>query len=101
VRLGFPIFSSGAYAQDQRLRGRVIDYRCPLEFANGCRVNDGNRIVGDVDGVVIVPGEAVGDIVKAAIEKARAERDVAEMIASGGTTADIFEATGVMQPWPR
>ena len=28
--LGFPVFSSGAYAQDQRLRGQVLDFRCPI-----------------------------------------------------------------------
>ncbi|MBN9011195.1 MAG: RraA family protein [Rhizobiales bacterium] len=30
LSLGFPVFSSGAYAQDQRLRGKVLDFRCPL-----------------------------------------------------------------------
>ena len=29
LALGFPVFSMGAYAQDQRLRGRVIDLRLP------------------------------------------------------------------------
>jgi regulator of RNase E activity RraA len=30
--LGFPVFSAGSYAQDQRLRGRVVDFRCAIEF---------------------------------------------------------------------
>jgi hypothetical protein len=37
-KLGFPVFSRGAYAQDQRLRGRVIDFRCTVEFRNGACV---------------------------------------------------------------
>lgn len=32
LSLDFPVFSAGAYAQDQRLRGRVVDFRCPIEF---------------------------------------------------------------------
>ena len=33
--LGFPVFSRGAYAQDQKLRGRVVDFRCAVRFENG------------------------------------------------------------------
>src|SRR5690349_2900756 len=31
LRLKFPTFSWGSYAQDQRVRGRVIDFRCPIQ----------------------------------------------------------------------
>ncbi len=51
LELGFPVFSAGAYAQDQRLRGRVVDFRCSIEFRNKCRVAPGDLVVGDVDGV--------------------------------------------------
>src|SRR5579859_5591279 len=54
LALGFPVFSTGAYAQDQRLRGRVIDFRCTIEFENGAQVRPGDLIVGDVDGVLAV-----------------------------------------------
>ena len=43
LRLGFPTFSFGSYAQDQRVRGRVIDYRCPIQFANGVVVQPGRH----------------------------------------------------------
>ncbi|MBN2660510.1 MAG: RraA family protein, partial [Tannerellaceae bacterium] len=32
LRLNFPTFSMGGYAQDQGPRGKVIDYRVPIEF---------------------------------------------------------------------
>lgn len=32
LRLNFPTFSQGTYAQDQGPRGKVIDYRVPIEF---------------------------------------------------------------------
>ena len=75
-RLGFPIFSVGAYGQDQRLRGRVVDYRCPIEFGNGVVVRPGDIIVGDADGVLSIPKDAAGDIVRAALAKVRGEEDI-------------------------
>ena len=51
----FPVFSAGSYGQDQGVRGRVIDYRCPIEMSNGVRITNGDIIVGDIDGVVAIP----------------------------------------------
>lgn len=95
-KLGFPVFSMGSYAQDQRVRGRVIDYRCPIEFANGCRVSPGDLIVGDIDGVLTVPKQHVGDIVQAALRKVAGEDVVRDMILAGRDTSGIFEETGIM-----
>lgn len=96
LRLDFPVFSAGAYAQDQRVRGRVVDFRCPIEFDNGCRVMDGDLLVGDCDGVVAVPKASVSDIVATSLAKSNAERTVASMIGEGQRTEDIFKSTGVM-----
>jgi regulator of RNase E activity RraA len=94
--LGFPVFSAGAYAQDQRLRGRVIDFRCPIDFANGVRVRPGDLIVGDVDGVLAVPADRAADIVRLALEKLAGEERVKAMIERGERTEDIFNKTGIM-----
>ena len=96
LRLGFPLFSRGAYAQDQRDRGRVVDFRCPAAFANGSRVEPGDVIVGDVDGVLVIPKASVGDVVEAALAKATGEEDVRRMIEGGQATEDIFAKTGIM-----
>jgi len=96
LALKFPVFSFGGYAQDQRVRGRVIDYRCPIEFGNGCRVNPGDLIVGDVDGVLVVPRQRETQILEAALAKVKGEEDVREMIVSGESTAEIFAKTGIM-----
>jgi len=96
LALGFPVFSTGAYAQDQRMRGRVVDYRCPIEFGNGCRVAPADLIVGDIDGVLVVPAAHVGDVVEAALKKAAGEDAARGMIERGGRTQDIFDTTGIM-----
>ena len=96
LTLDLPVFSAGAYAQDQRARGRVIDFRCKIEFENGCRVTPGDVIVGDTDGVLAIPAEQVEDIVHAALTKLATEDRVRLLIVSGRSTEEIFEATGIM-----
>ncbi len=94
--LGLPVFSTGAYAQDQRLRGRVVDYRCRVEFDNAVTVNDGDLIVGDLDGVLVVPAAHVEDVVQAAVAKTEGEDHVRSMLGRGLTTEAIFAETGIM-----
>jgi regulator of RNase E activity RraA len=96
LQLGFPVFSEGSYAQDQRLRGRVIDFRCAIEFENGVQVRPGDLIVGDVDGVLAVPRDHVADIVRLALAKVEGEDRVRRMINAGESTASVFEKTGIM-----
>ena len=96
LALGFPVFSMGAYAQDQRLRGRVIDFACPIEFPNAVRVDPGDIVVGDIDSVVIIPKAHAADVVRDALEKARGERSVREMIDRGERTEAIYGKTGIM-----
>ena len=95
-RLGFPVFSYGSYAQDQRVRGRVIDYRCPIEFGNGARVDPGDVIVGDIDGVLVIPHTRADEIISAALEKVEGEEAVRLMIERGESTEAIFGKTGIM-----
>ncbi len=95
-RLGFPVFSAGAYGQDQRPRGAVIDFRCPTRFANGVVVNSGDVIVADLDGVVAIPSAALADIIGAALDKLHIEQDVQRAIRDGETTTSVFARTGVM-----
>ncbi len=94
--LGLPVFSCGAYAQDQRLRGRVVDYRCAVEFDNAAVVRDGDLIVGDVDGVLAIPAAHVEDVIRGAVAKVEGEERVRDMIGRGMDTQAIFDQTGIM-----
>lgn len=96
LALPMPVFSRGAYAQDQRVRGRVIDYNCPIEFGNGTRVAPGDVLVGDIDGVVCIPAASLHDVVAAALRKVVGEEEVRTMIMAGQGTQDIFDKTGIM-----
>jgi regulator of RNase E activity RraA len=94
-KLGFPTFSFGTYAQDQGPRGKVIDYRVPIEF-NGVRVNPGDIIYGDRDGVLIVPQKAEKEAFEGAIEKARGEQSVKKALEAGMGAVEAFKKFGIM-----
>lgn len=95
LRLDFPTFSLGGYAQDQGPRGHVIDFACPIQFGQ-VTVHPGDLVFGDRDGVVIVPAEAEKDALEGALEKARGEQLVRQSIVNGMSTVDAFNSYGIM-----
>lgn len=95
LRLGFPLFSMGTYAQDQGPRGKVIDYRVPVEMGQ-VRINPGDIIYGDRDGVVVVPHQIQDEVFEKAIEKARGEKLVLKALQEGMSTVDAFAKFGIM-----
>ena len=95
LKLGFPTFSYGGYAQDQGPRGKVIDYRVPIEI-EGTRIHPGDIIYGDRDGVLVVPKEVETKAFSGAIEKARGEQLVKKALENGMSTVEAFEKFGIM-----
>ena len=91
----FPVFSHGRYAQDQGPRGKVIDFRVPIE-TNGVRVAPGDIVFGDLDGVCIIPRAAEHEVFRLALEKARGEQLVARAIREGMSAVDAFRKFGIM-----
>ncbi len=95
LKLNFPTFSYGGFAQDQGPRGKVIDYRVPIEI-EGVRIHPGDIVYGDRDGVLIVPQNTVEEAFTGAIEKARGEQLVKKALEEGMSTVDAFEKFGIM-----
>lgn len=95
LELGFPCFSYGRYAQDQAPRGKVIDYRVPIEM-EGVRIEPGDIIFGDLDGVLVIPRKIEKEVIQKAYEKATGEKMVAEAIRSGMGAKESFDRHGIM-----
>lgn len=93
--LNFSTFSYGSYAQDQGPRGKVIDFRVPLEMG-GVKILPGDIVFGDIDGVCIIPQDAEEEIFAKSVEKARGEKLVRKAIESGMSAADAFKKFGIM-----
>jgi regulator of RNase E activity RraA len=95
LALKFPTFAFGSYAQDQAPRGKVIDFRCPVEI-EGVRIEPGDIVFGDVDGVCMIPKAAEREVFDAALEKARGEKSVRTAIESGMSAQEAFATFGIM-----
>lgn len=95
LSMNFPTFSYGPYAQDQAPRGKVVDFRVPIE-SNGVLIHDGDIVFGDIDGVCIVPRAAEEEVMHRALEKARGEKLVRKAIESGMSARQAFDTYGIM-----
>jgi regulator of RNase E activity RraA len=95
LRLNFPTFAWGRYAQDQGPRGKVIDFRCPIEI-EGVNIAPGDLIFGDLEGVLVIPQMEIEEVFSLAVEKARGEKLVRKAIEEGMSASDAFEKFGIM-----
>jgi regulator of RNase E activity RraA len=93
---GFACFSMGSYAQDQGVRGKVVDYRCPIDTCNGVHIDPGDLVFGDLDGVVVVPRDVEEEVIEEARDKLVGEDKVRKAILSGMSTKEAFKKYGIM-----
>ena len=94
-RLSLPVALFACYAQEQGSSGKVIDWRAPIEL-NSVAVRPGDVIYGDLDGVIVVPAEAVEQAFAGAIEKVRGEAKVVAALQNVMTAAEAFRKFGIM-----
>lgn len=92
---GFPVFSQGSFAQDMKPRGKAVDYRVPISIG-GVRIEPGDIIVGDIDGLVVVPRKLETEVFSRALKKAETENVIEKAIQNGLTTVEAFDKFGVM-----
>lgn len=91
----WPVFSYGAYGQDAGVRAEVVDFRVEVEI-DGVRIQPGDLVVGDIDGVVIVPRAVETEILEAALAKVSAESRTRAAIESGMSSTAAYETFGVL-----
>lgn len=91
----WPVFSRGRFAQDSGVRTKVIDYRCPVEVGT-VRIEPGDLVFGDLDGVVIIPRRHEAEVIGRALDKARAEKLVRREIEGGMSSTAAFAKYGIL-----
>jgi regulator of RNase E activity RraA len=95
LEMNFPVFCYGSYAQDQRGRGQVVDFRVPLEI-NGVTIQPGDIIFGDIDGVVVLPRKIEHIVVPEALEQVKKEKTARKLLLGGASAESVFCETGVL-----
>ena len=93
--VGFPVFHGGIGPLDSKGRGEMMAMDVPVE-CGGVRVEPGDYVLGDVDGVVVVPRVAAEETFRQALGKVAAEDRTREMLAAGRRLKDVFDELGVL-----
>lgn len=88
VRLNFPIFSRGICIKGTTKRQKG-ELNKPITIG-GALVNPGDYVVGDMDGVVIVPAAEVESAIAKAHEIRKREAGVIEKLKKGELTLDLL-----------
>ncbi len=95
LAMNFPVFCYGSYAQDQRGRGKVVDFRTKLNIGP-VAVSPGDIVFGDIDGVLVLPREMEVEVVSKALEQVRKETAARRMLQGGASAESVFNQTGVL-----
>jgi 4-hydroxy-4-methyl-2-oxoglutarate aldolase len=95
IDLGFPTFAAGVHCADSLGRIDVDAYDVPIT-CGGVEVTPGDLVLGDHDGVVVIPSAAGEEIVALAEEKMRGENLVREKLAEGMPVSEAFRTYGVI-----
>lgn len=94
-KAGFPVFHGGIAPLDSKGRGKVAEIDVPIECA-GVRIEPGDLVFGDVDGVVVVPRRAEDEVLARAFDKVASENTTRDELLQGAKLKDVFERYGVL-----
>jgi 4-hydroxy-4-methyl-2-oxoglutarate aldolase len=83
-RMNFQVFSRSVIPASTVGRYGTVDRDVPV-VCGGVRVHPGDVIVGDTDGVVVVPRDCAADVLTVAAEIEETERRMAEAIRRSGS----------------
>jgi regulator of RNase E activity RraA len=92
-RVRFPTFVRYRTPQDSVPRWRVSDWGQPLTIG-GVRVSLGDIVVGDLDGVVVVPRRAAAEVLKRCEQLLGTENKVRTAVKRGMTPLQAYEKFG-------
>lgn len=81
---GFPVFSRSASPGTTLRRFKTLDSMVPVQIGD-VTINPGDIVVGDVDGVVVVPKEHAAEVLAMAQEIDQRELEQAKLIIESGS----------------
>jgi len=95
IEMQYPTFVAGILAHDSLGRIDVDAVDVPIR-CGGVTVNPGDLVVGDFDGVAVIPAGVAEEVIAAAEEKAAGEDMVRAKLAEGMPVGDAFRQYGIL-----
>ena len=93
VRLGFPVFSRYRTMRDIRGRWRLTAYNVPITIGE-VSIQPGDLVLGDRDGVLIIPRQIAAEVIGKAEEVVHTENLVRKAILQGVLPLDAYHQFG-------
>jgi len=88
IRLGFPVFSRGLCIRGTTKKGGgLINY--PIQLGE-VRIMPGDLVVGDADGVVVIPRKEIRQTIERASAREEEEARIREELKKGKTTLELY-----------
>ena len=93
--MDYPLICKGTAPTDVSGRALAVAHRVPVNI-DGVRIIPGDLVVGDDDGVVIVPAERSQEIIAAALAKSASEGDFRRAVREGVSPSEAYARYGVL-----
>jgi regulator of RNase E activity RraA len=88
-RMDFPVFCAGGSAPLNLIRHHAIDLNVPIG-CGGVAVYPGDVIVGDDEGVVVIPQHLADEVAEQAVEQEKMEAFILERVQGGAKLAGTY-----------
>jgi regulator of RNase E activity RraA len=95
LAMDFPVFAAGFSPLDSKGRLDGVSHGRPVRVGD-CVVRPGDWVLGDLDGVVVVPADLAGRTFARALEKVSGEDRVREELAAGRSAREVFAQYGIL-----
>jgi 4-hydroxy-4-methyl-2-oxoglutarate aldolase len=94
LREDFPVFARYVTPQDCVPRWELLAHGDVTIIVGGVRVAPGDWIVGDRDGLVVVPGGRVEEILREAEDKVATENEIRDSVRGGTLPLEAYDRYG-------
>lgn len=91
----FPVFGIGSSPADSKGRLDVVSIGEPIAI-DGVAARNGDLVLGDADGVVVIPHEAAAETIRQAREKVSGENTVRDELRAGDPVEEVFRRHGIL-----
>jgi regulator of RNase E activity RraA len=95
IEMGFPVFCRGIHPADSLGRLEVLGHNLPI-VCGDVTVYPNDLVLGDHDGIVVVPAAIAEKALAAAEEKVRGENMVRKKLAEGMSASEAFKRYGIL-----
>jgi regulator of RNase E activity RraA len=95
AQLAFPVFARGTCLYDSKNRQRVTEIDVPVQI-DGVTFEPGDLVIGDQDGIIVIPQVVEHEVLRQAWEKVHAENVTRDAIRDGMKATDAYKKFGIL-----